>query len=321
MPYLLWRSRTPFVKPIPWASPFVRPRLSTSPFVRPRAPFVHPCGEVGARAAVAGRLTRPLDPWDGSAISASGRLPAPTSASARRGRHGGQAQRDEDGAELGGEQVQRAERAIRLADERNAKEVVEERAAEQESAAERHVHGAGVEDHTMAPAGPRRTRDRSPNGRLCALRHGDRGRRDFPILWHGLDGLFDEELRPLLSVDLNLRSGLRFRGRGNLLDRDFGFRERFPRRLPGLLARNPCVGGLGRGRLGRLLPLFPWRLAGGDGDGSRRLAESDLRPRTLDRGSRRIPLRRPGLQLDLRLLVFELFLVEFLGHQVVLREA
>src|SRR6266511_3110014 len=169
MPYLLCRSLTPFVKPIPWTSPFVRPRLSTNPFVRPRAPFVHPCGELGFRTAGAGRLTRPRDPRDGSTLSASGGPTALTSASARGGRHGGEPKGHEEGAELRGEQVQRAERIVRLTDQRNAKEIVEERAEDQDGATEGHVHAAYIEDHPVAPTGPRRARGRSPGGCLDRL--------------------------------------------------------------------------------------------------------------------------------------------------------
>src|SRR6266540_714877 len=138
MPYLLCRSRTPFVKPTPWTSPFVRPRLSTSPFVRPRAPFVQPGGELGLRAAV-GRLTSPWEPRYGSSISASHGSTARTSASAGSGRHGGEPQRHEDGAELSGEQVERPVRLVRLPDERDAEEIVEEGTEEQDGAAEGHV--------------------------------------------------------------------------------------------------------------------------------------------------------------------------------------
>src|SRR6266704_671601 len=137
MPYLLGRSRTPFVKPIPWTSPFVRPRLSTNPFVRPRTPFVDPRGEFGLRAAAGGRLTRPRDPRDGSTLSASRERTAPTAASAGGGHHG---------ADLGGEQVQRAESVVRLTDERDAEEVVEERTEDEDRAAKRDVDSADVED-------------------------------------------------------------------------------------------------------------------------------------------------------------------------------
>src|SRR6266571_4370615 len=320
MPYLLCRSRTPFVKPIPWTSPFVRPRLSTNPFVRPRTPFVDPRGEFGLRAAAGGRLTRPRDPRDGSTLSASRERTAPTAASAGGGHHGDDSEGHEEGADLGGEQVQRAESVVRLTDERDAEEVVEERTEDEDRAAKRDVDSADVEDHPVAPTGPQRASGRDPRGRLDRFRLGHRKRRDFPVPRHRYDGLFDHELRALLSIDLDLRSSLRVRGRGNLLERDFGLRQRFGRCLVEFTRRDRCIG-LGRRRLGRfLIALRRWSVVDRDGGRSRSLDGGGLRRRTLGRRRGRIAIRRPGLELDLLLLVFELFLVELFGHQMVFRE-
>src|SRR5436189_687619 len=181
MPYLLCRSRTPFVKPIPWTSPFVRPRLSTNPFVRPRAPFVHPRDELGLRGTAAEWLTRPRDPRSGSTLSASRGLTGRTAASTRRGHHGDDSQDHEEGAELGGEQVQRPENVVRLTDEWDAEEVVEKRTEDEDCAAEGHVDPASVEDHPVAPTRPRRARGRDPRGRLDRFRPGHRNRRDFSV--------------------------------------------------------------------------------------------------------------------------------------------
>src|SRR6266705_2650194 len=311
MPYLLCRSRTPFVKPIPWTSPFVRPRLSTNPFVRPRTPFVDPRGEFGLRAAAGGRLTRPRDPRDGSTLSAPRERTAPTAASAGGGHHGDDSEGHEEGADLGGEQVQRAESVVRLTDERDAEEVVEERTEDEDRAAKRDVDSADVEDHPVAPTGPQRASGRDPRGRLDRFRLGHRKRRDFPVPRHRYDGLFDHELRALLAIDLDLRSSLRVRGRGNLLERDFGLRQRFGRCLVEFTRRDRCIG-LGRRRLGRfLIALRRWSVVDRDGGRSRSLDGGGLRRRTLGRRRGRIAIRRP---------VFELFLVELFGHQMVFRE-
>src|SRR3989454_2046875 len=184
----------PFVRPTPLAKPFVRPIPLTRPFVRPSVPFTWPRPRPGPFSdppADALDMQR-AGPETGS-ISGPRSRPRPRRSAPQPDGHRSESDSEDNHTHENGSQVQRTERVVGPAEERDSKDVVENGTQDEPRASDRYVEDAGV---VRGPpqSGPLHGRGARPSGDGFS-----RWNRRYP-----LEGNWDD-LRSRLGHGLGLR--------------------------------------------------------------------------------------------------------------------